>query len=103
MTLRIPVVILTAPVWAHRRMWTAATPLSRDDYFIHSASAYYYGDVWTIGFGVRNVFNQEPPRVDPGENFESLNSIGNVPIGYGYDLNGRTYFLNVQAKFANFQ
>ena len=74
-----------------------------DDYFLHSASVYYYGDVWTFGFGVRNVFDEEPPKVDPGENFESLNAIGNTPIGYGYDLNGRTYFLNVAASFPGLQ
>lgn len=74
-----------------------------DDYFVHSASVYYYGDVWTFGAGVRNLFNQEPPRVDPSENFESLNAIGNTPIGYGYDVIGRTFFLNVAARFSGFQ
>ena len=66
-----------------------------DDYYNHSASFYYYGDVWTIGGGIRNVFNDEPPIVDPTEVF----SVRNVPIGVGYDLNGRTYFLNIGASF----
>jgi iron complex outermembrane recepter protein len=66
-----------------------------DDYFLHSASVYFYGDVWTFGGGVRNVFNTEPPLVSGDE----VLAVNNVPIGVGYDLNGRVYFLNVQANF----
>jgi iron complex outermembrane receptor protein len=66
-----------------------------DDYFLHNASVYWYGDVWSFGGGVRNVFDQEPPFVDGTE----ILAINNAPLGYGYDLRGRTYFLNVQASF----
>jgi iron complex outermembrane receptor protein len=66
-----------------------------DDYFLHSASVYYYGDVWTFGGGVRNVFNEAPPLVDG----EEVLAVNNAPIGYGYDLNGRVYFLNIAANF----
>ncbi len=66
-----------------------------DDYYMHSVSMYYYGDVWTIGGGIRNVFDEEPPQVDGSEVF----SIRNTPIGVGYDLNGMTYFLNIAARF----
>jgi iron complex outermembrane receptor protein len=66
-----------------------------DDYFLHSASIYYYGDVWTFGGGVRNVFDTEPPLVDGSE----VLAVNNVPIGVGYDLNGRVYFFNIQANF----
>lgn len=66
-----------------------------DDYYVHSASFYWYGDVWTIGGGIRNVFNDEPPVVDGTEVF----AIRNTPIGRGYDVNGRTYFLNIGASF----
>jgi iron complex outermembrane receptor protein len=69
-----------------------------DDYFLHSMSVYYYGDVWTFGGGMRNVFNTSPPLVDPDESLE-VTSVNNVPVGYGYDLNGRTYFLNIAASF----
>ena len=69
-----------------------------DDYFLHSMSVYYYGDVWTFGGGMRNVFDTAPPLVDPDEGLEVL-SVNNVPLGYGYDLNGRTYFLNIAASF----
>ena len=69
-----------------------------DDYFLHSMSLYFYGDVWTFGGGIRNVFNEAPPLVDPDEGLE-VTSVNNVPVGYGYHLNGRTYFLNVAASF----
>jgi iron complex outermembrane receptor protein len=66
-----------------------------DDYYNHAVSFYYYGDVWTIGAGVRNVFDEEPPLVDGSEVF----AVRNVPRAVGYDLNGRTYFLNIGANF----
>jgi iron complex outermembrane receptor protein len=69
-----------------------------DDYYMHSMSVYYYGDVWTFGGGMRNVFDTAPPLVDPDEGLE-VTSVNNVPLGYGYDLNGRTYFLNIAASF----
>ncbi len=60
-------------------------------YWLHSASLYWYGDTLTIGAGIRNVFDETPPYVD-GTEYVALNRI---PIGYGYDLNGRTYFFNI--------
>ncbi|WGL15385.1 TonB-dependent receptor [Microbulbifer bruguierae] len=66
-----------------------------DDYFVHNASLYYYADTWTAGLGVNNVFNEAPPEVDGNE----ILSINNTPIGYGYDLQGRTIFMNVQKNF----
>ncbi|MFK8011192.1 MAG: TonB-dependent receptor [Marinicellaceae bacterium] len=66
-----------------------------DDYFVHTLSVFWEKDDWTVGFGIRNIFNDEPPEVDPSEAFV----IGNAPIGQGYDLNGRRYFLNVGKRF----
>jgi iron complex outermembrane receptor protein len=66
-----------------------------EDYFLHHLSLYYYGDTWTFGGGVRNVFDQEPPLVDGSE----VLATNNAPLGYGYDLRGRTYFFNIQAVF----
>ena len=58
---------------------------------------YWYGDTWTLGAGIRNIFDEAPPRVDGNE----LTSIGNVPLGTSYDLFGRTYFLNlIQGEYA---
>ena len=67
-----------------------------DNYFLHTASAYYRGDNWTIGAGVRNLFDELPPQHD-GSEFST--SVNNTPLGLGYDLNGRTMFFEVSANF----
>ncbi|MCH7834013.1 MAG: TonB-dependent receptor [Proteobacteria bacterium] len=66
-----------------------------DNYFTHNVSLYYYGDRWTIGGGIRNLLDEEPPIVDGTE----VLAVNNTPIGYGYDLNGRVYFFNIVATF----
>ncbi|MET1254690.1 TonB-dependent receptor domain-containing protein [Aliikangiella maris] len=66
-----------------------------DKYMTHTASLYYYGDSWTVGAGVRNIFNEEPPVVDGN----SILAVNNAPIGAGYDLQGRAYFLNLSKTF----
>jgi len=67
-----------------------------DNYFLHNVSAYYYGDRWTFGGGIRNAFDQNPPVVDCNEGGACIN---NTRLGYGYDLRGRTYFVNVAVNF----
>jgi len=67
-----------------------------DEYFLHSASVYYRRDWWSIGAGIRNVFDAPPPMVDAGE---GLAQVRNMPRGMGYDLNGRTFFFNFSANF----
>ncbi len=62
-----------------------------DNYFVHDMSVYYRGDQWTLGAGMRNVFNEEPPQVNGTEVF----AINNTPFGAGYDVFGRQIFLNV--------
>ena len=66
-----------------------------DNYFIHHLSLYYYGDRWTLGAGVRNLADKKPPVVDGTELFAA----NNTPLGYGYDVNGRTFFMNVGVNF----
>lgn len=66
-----------------------------DDYFVHNLSMTYRGDDWNLLVGVRNILNDEPPLVDPAEVF----SVNNVPLGSGYDLNGREYFMRVRKSF----
>ncbi len=61
------------------------------DYWLHSASIAYTADNWVLRGGVRNVFDKEPPVVDGTE----VLAINNSPIGVGYDLLGRTFFLNL--------
>jgi iron complex outermembrane receptor protein len=66
-----------------------------DNYFRHDMSIYYLGDTWTFGAGIRNVQNEPPPRVD----YRPVFSDFNTPFGAGYDLNGRSYFVNIGARF----
>jgi iron complex outermembrane receptor protein len=63
-----------------------------NNYFTHDVSIYYFGDEWTIGGGIRNVTNEAPPFVDGSE----VTSLSNNPVGSGYDLFGRTLFINVE-------
>ena len=64
------------------------------DYWVHNTSVTYQGNTWNIRAGVRNVFDAEPPVVDPNEVF----SVNNTPLGVGYDLWGRTYFLSTRVS-----
>ena len=66
-------------------------------YMTHTVSLYYEADTYTIGAGVRNFTDEEPPMVDRTE----VLSINNAPIGYGYNLAGRVYFLNLQYRFGS--
>jgi iron complex outermembrane recepter protein len=64
------------------------------DYMIHAVSLFYDQPRWSVGAGVRNLFDRSPPRVDGSE----VLSLNNTPIGYGYDLNGRTFFLDLTGR-----
>ena len=66
-----------------------------DSYFRHSTSLFYKADTFILGAGIRNVFNKQPPRVDGSE----VISFSNTPIGFGYDLQGRTFFLDAVYLF----
>jgi len=66
-----------------------------DEYFLHNVSMTYRADTFSIGFGVRNVFDKNPPRIDTASVFGS----NNVPLGAGYDLNGRRVFANFTKTF----
>ena len=66
-----------------------------DDYITHTASLRYRTDTWTLRAGVSNIFDKAPPLVDSSEVF----AISNTPIGNGYDLDGREFFMSVSKKF----
>jgi iron complex outermembrane receptor protein len=68
---------------------------SAGDYWHHTVSAGYEADSWSILVGVSNVLKTDPPLVSPFEVF----SVVNVPIGNGYDLNGREYFVRLNKRF----
>lgn len=69
---------------------------SVDEYYLHNASVTYSGSDYSVNFGVRNLFDEEPPLVDSSE---VLTNGGNVPIGSGYDIFGRTFFATVTKQF----
>ena len=68
-----------------------------DNYTTHTLSVTYQEDNWAVNVGVRNIFNKEPPRVDGSE----VSSVNNVPIGYGYDLMGRSLYVNFEYQLGN--
>ncbi len=64
-----------------------------EEYFHHSIYLRWRGDSLQLAGGIRNVFDEPPPVVDGNEPVLSVN---NSPIGYGYDLFGKRYFLNIR-------
>lgn len=66
-----------------------------DDYWKHDTSLSYSMDNFTVNFGVQNVFNEAPPRIDTSGTF----GVNNIPLGVGYDLLGRTAYLSVGVDF----
>lgn len=71
------------------------TVFGASDYFVHNLSVAYGGDDWNLRVGVNNIFDNAPPLVSAREVF----SINNVPVGNGYDLNGREYTVRVRKSF----
>lgn len=65
------------------------------NYFVHNASVTWAPGDWVVTAGVRNVFDRSPELVDADGAF----SVYNVPIGVGYDLQGRTAFMSVRKSF----
>jgi iron complex outermembrane receptor protein len=66
--------------------------VSYDDlnsYVVHDFSVAWRNDQYVVRFGVNNVFDDAPPLT----NNNDLGSLG----GIGYDLRGRTLFLNFSA------
>ena len=67
-----------------------------EDWFEHAASIRYNGDDFILRFGVSNIFDTAPPRVDCGE--VGL-CISNIPIGGSFNLDGREFFASAEFKF----
>lgn len=67
-----------------------------DEYYTHTIALRYRADTWTIRGGVSNVFDTEPPLVNGGE---GITQISNTPLGNGYDLDGREFFMSVNKRF----
>jgi len=62
-----------------------------DDYWVHNASISFAQDDYVVRVGVNNVFNDAPPLTDNND----LGSLG----GIGYDIGGRTFFVNATKTF----
>lgn len=65
-----------------------------EDYWVHNVSLAYTMDNYEVSVGVRNVFNDAPPKVDPAGSWSNTN----IPLGVGYEQ-PRTVFVNFGAKF----
>lgn len=75
---------------------TSIYNLRTPDYFLHHASAQVRVDEWTATFGVRNVFNVNPPEIS-ATSWYSVS--GNAPLVSSYDFAGRTAFINISRSF----
>ena len=69
---------------------------SIDSYFNHTISMQYAADTWSARIGVSNLTDVLPPQIDEEAGFTGFY---NVPLGVGYDILGRSIFLNVVKEF----
>ena len=65
-------------------------------YVVHSLSLWYSGDTWSVGVGASNLFDKAPPEVDGSAGPAIPRK--NTPLGMGYDLQGRTWFLSASIR-----
>ena len=67
------------------------------DYWLHTASLRFEpSNRYSLTLGIRNVFDKKPPKITAEDPF--VNTIANVPLQSGFDVRGRTFFVNAQAK-----
>ncbi|WP_102798981.1 TonB-dependent receptor [Bowmanella denitrificans] len=66
-----------------------------EDYYRHDVSLNWTHDNYSVTFGIRNVFDEAPPKADD----DGVFSRRNIPLGVGYDLFGRTAYLNFGVDF----
>lgn len=71
--------------------------LSTPDYFLHDVSVEYQADNWKATLGVRNLLDEQPPRVSSVDNL--INGLGAVPFFSGFDYVGRQFFINLSTSF----
>jgi iron complex outermembrane receptor protein len=62
-----------------------------DDYWVHDMSVRYETGTWILRGGISNVFDDAPPLT-------TNNAVRNL-AGIGYDLGGRTVFMNITKTF----
>ncbi len=66
-----------------------------DSVLYHDLSATFAVDAWSVGLGIRNVADEKPPQIVQGEGSSRFNHV----VQSGYDLDGRSFFLNLQYRF----
>ena len=66
-----------------------------DEWFEHTASIRWDNGSIRVIAGVTNIFDTAPPLIDTNEVF----GISNVPIGNGYNLDGREFFGQLLYRF----
>ena len=67
------------------------------DYWLHTATVRYEpSNRYSLTLGIRNVFDKKPHKITAEDPF--VNTIANVPLQSGFDVRGRTFFINAQAK-----
>ena len=76
------------------------SPQCREIDFVDSVwytdlSLSYFSDTWSVTLGVNNLFDEEPPLIDPRTGPNRNNAV----TSSGYDLTGRTIFATAQLGF----
>ena len=75
----------------------AVYDFSVPDYWLHTASLRFEpNNRYSLTAGIRNVFDKRPPKITAEDPF--VNTIANVPLQGNFDVRGRTFFINAQAK-----
>lgn len=65
------------------------------DYYKSSIAVRYKADKWSLNAGIRNLSDRQPPSLSTGV----VSTFANAPIYSGYDLLGRSYFMNFTKDF----
>ena len=63
----------------------------------HDLSVRYEQDTWALTAGVQNIFDEAPPPISGSASLVSRR--GQVPLSAGYDLRGRTGFVQLTKTF----
>jgi iron complex outermembrane receptor protein len=78
---------------------TVTTNYVANFYTLSNVSIRRKFDKFTAIFGVKNLFDQQPPAISFNDSFESHN-VGTTVAGVSqYDLIGRVFYFDVDAKF----
>lgn len=76
---------------------TVTTNYSVPFYTLSNVAVRRKFDKFTIEAGVKNLFNQSPPEISTDDTINDR--IGSVPLVSQYDLIGRSFYFDIDAKF----